>query len=153
MQAGTFRTNSWPRFKPSSPDLQRIAQFRGKSRPHWSTDSNLPEQIFARGEATPRPECRRLLVVAAVMCGCAKQYTANAELLRLEIESLLVHSLPIWGYEGRPSEDSPVFLRSPSLLKRKILLPLLLLLLLLVGLCSGFWVTVSFSNDVPTWTT
>lgn len=81
------------------------------------------------------------------MVGCAKQYTANAELLDWRLESLLVHSLPIWGHGEKPSEDSPVFLRSPCVSSweenSSALAPLLLLLL--VG--ALFWIlghSVSF---------
>lgn len=143
VQAGTFRTNSWPPFNPSSSVLRRIAHFHGKSQPHRSSDSKLPEQNFARAR---RDSTAGVSSAAEVMWYC---FTANAELCSQ------LWCIPCkFALRGkRFSDDSPVFLRFPCLLGRKILPPLLLLLLL------GWWGFVLDSGSqrllpiVPSWTT
>lgn len=79
VQAGTFRTNSRPPFNPSSSVLRRIAHFHGKSQPHRSSDSKLPEQNFARAR---RGSTAGVSSAAEVMWYC---FTANARLWRFVV--------------------------------------------------------------------
>lgn len=79
VQAGTFRTNSRPPFNPSSSVLRRIAHLHGKSQPHRSSDSKLPEQNFARAR---RGSTAGVSSAAKVMWYC---FTANAELWRFVV--------------------------------------------------------------------
>lgn len=161
MQAGTFRTNSWLRFNPTSPVLRRIAQFRGKLRPHRGP----PTRTF-RSKSSHE---KRLHTDRSAGVSSSSSSSSSSDVW-LVVRSSTPPTLSTWtgnwshfwcipcqsGVTGKGLPRTVPFFFAPpvSLLGRKIRLPLLpSCCSCWWGLCSGFWVTVSLSYDVPTWTT